>query len=136
MDGFEQFPKIVIFPGQQDECLSLSSALLNLVLWLLRIVSASFERLESARDSKIDTANYEKALKLLQYFVELDFTMALLHVGKAEEKDTHGKIVATCKQVCEIEFSDRNKFKSNFFYHFSFQTSASKATSTAPTPHH
>lgn len=65
-----------------------------------RVVSTSFAKLETLRDSRIDTFNYEGAVSLLKYLVlEKEFSAALLYVGKAEERETHVKIVALCKQV-------------------------------------
>ena len=109
--------------------MNLSVSLLHLVFWLLRTLQASMEAIEKSKPAaaatqlqqlvmnssssssssnsyrKVELKNYQVALELLKYLTEKEFCLALLIIGRAEEKELHSKIVSKSKMVrCSFYF--------------------------------
>ena len=59
--------------------------------------SAALETLEKRRHSQIDRKNVKEAVSLLKHFAGNDFNLALLYVGRAEDKAAHAGMLATVK---------------------------------------
>ena len=112
-------------PSRGEDPVALSTALLHLLWWLLRLAAASLEAMEKSRrasaiggsspaEGTIDRANYKRSLDLARALVGGDLTQALLYVGKAEEKDTWSKVASACKmlgeQVKQSEFPSSSSF--------------------------
>ena len=91
--------------ARTEECVQLASALLRVVAWLLRVISASLVKVEMPQSSPgpVDVANAEGAVRLLRFLaLESDFTSAMLHVAKSEDRETHSiRVVAASKQVAD-----------------------------------
>ena len=91
--------------ARTEECLHLASALLKVVAWLLRVISASLVKVEMPQSSPgaVDVANAESAVRLLRFLaLESDFASAMLHVAKSEDRETHSiRVVAASKQVVD-----------------------------------
>lgn len=90
--------------------MNLSVSLLHLVYWLLRTLQASIEAIEKSKPlqqpgrpnsahRKVNVKNFEVSLELLKYLTEKEFCLALLFIGRAEEKELHAKVLTKSKMV-------------------------------------
>ena len=92
--------------GKPEECVALSTAILRLVLWLLKTTQTALalgaEHLNNQGGSgAIDGSNCRHAVRLLQSFLDNEFLLCLMYIGKLEEKDTYHKILSTSKRLNE-----------------------------------
>ena len=92
--------------GKPEECVALSTAILRLVLWLLKTTQTALalgaDHLNNQEGTgKIDGGNCKHAVSLLQYFLDNEFLLCLMYIGKLEEKDTYHKILSTSKRLNE-----------------------------------
>ncbi|XP_059094945.1 mediator of RNA polymerase II transcription subunit 24-like isoform X1 [Tigriopus californicus] len=88
--------------GRPEDCVQLAVALLQVHGWLLQLLSATFQRLERLRDSKIDSRNYRRAVDALTFFTQSDFGLTLLYIGRGEDRETHSQVVAAGKKVADL----------------------------------
>ena len=84
--------------GRPEDCVQLSVSLLNAIHWLLRLLAASLETLKERKHSQIHRRNVREAVGLLKHFAGNDFNLALLYVGRAEDKAAHAGMLATVKK--------------------------------------
>ena len=82
-----------------DECLSLASALASLTTWLLHTTASTLGRLAELRDSSVDTANLASCRALLAWLARDPFISCLLTVGREDEAEATGELVAACQLV-------------------------------------
>ena len=73
------------------------AALIKITLWLLKLIAASVK----LTGDRVHGRNVEKAVKVLKFFTENDFFMALLCVAKIEERDVYKEISAVLKTLNE-----------------------------------
>ena len=71
-----------------------------MTLWLLQVMISVMDAAEKA--SEIEMKNFSVSLTLVKKFLETEFTLCLLYIGKAEDKDTHDKILNISQQVSVI----------------------------------
>ena len=69
-----------------------------MTLWLLQVMISVMDAAEKA--SEIEMKNFSVSLTLVKKFLETEFTLCLLYIGKAE--DTHDKILNISQQVSVI----------------------------------
>ena len=87
--------------GKPEECVSLASSTLKVTLWLLRVMINVMEMGEKM--GEVETNNFSVSLNLVKSYLDSEFTMCLLYIGKAEDKDTHDKILVTSQQVSSFK---------------------------------
>ncbi len=91
--------------SKPEELVVLASSLLAALMWLLKLMSQSFEALElhhrSGEGSAAHSSNYRRALNLAHQLLEGDFSLALLYVGRAEDREIHSRAFSQCKQLEE-----------------------------------
>ena len=83
--------------GKPEECVSLASSTLKVTLWLLKCMHNVVEMAEKV--TEVDTKNFAVSLNLIKKFLESEFIKCFLYIGKAEDKDTHDKILDILQQV-------------------------------------
>lgn len=86
--------------GKPEECVSLATSTLKVTLWLLKCMTSAFELGDKV--SAIEVQNFTLALELIRNYLDSEFSMCLLFLGKAEDKDTHDKILAASQQLLEF----------------------------------
>ena len=97
--------------ARAEECMHLAASLLRLVTWLLRVLLASLVKVETPRQSDlaVDAANAENAVRLLRFLVlESDFTSAMLHVARTDEREVHYLALGLSKQVLDALSASHN----------------------------
>ena len=92
--------------GKPEECVALSTAVLKVALWLLRIIqnvlSLGVDHFNDRNgNGDVDAQNCKHAVRLLQSITENEFTLCLLYIGKLEEKETYVRMLSTCKRLSE-----------------------------------
>ena len=97
LDFVETSQSCLTSRGKPEECVSLASSTLKVTLWLLRVMLGVMEAGEKA--SEIETKNFSVSLTLVKKFLDSEFTLCLLYIGKAEDKETHDKILSISQQV-------------------------------------
>ncbi len=110
LDFLELCQRLIASRGKPEECIVLTTALMNTTLWLLKYVSAVLESIvanlnppqQSSTQAKLSKDNSKRALKLLVTIVENNFAYNLLYVGKAEDKDLYNKVYAAAKQLDQV----------------------------------
>ena len=99
--------------ARAEECMHLAASLLRLVTWLLRVLLASLVKVEATpprqSDLAVDAANAENAVRLLRFLVlESDFTSAMLHVARTDEREVHYLALGLSKQVLDALSASHN----------------------------
>ena len=83
--------------GKPEECVSLASSSLKVTLWLLKCMQSVMELGEKV--SEVETKNFSVSLNLVKKYLDSEFITCLLYIGKAEDKETHDKILNTVQHV-------------------------------------
>ena len=79
--------------GKPEECVSLATSVLRMILWLLKtiqtVLALGADHLnDRSGTGEVDACNCKQAVRLLQSFLDADFTLCLMYIGKLEEKET------------------------------------------------
>lgn len=92
--------------ARTEECMQLAASLLRLVTWLLRVILASLVKVETPQSdpgmAAVDAANAENAVRLLRFLaLESEFSSAMLHVARTDEREVHYLALGLSKQVLD-----------------------------------
>ena len=83
--------------GKPEECVALASSTLKVCLWLLKVMSSVLETGEKV--AEVESNNFFAALRLVKKYLESEFSLCLLYIGKAEDKETYDNLALVAQTV-------------------------------------
>ena len=83
--------------GKPEECVALASSTLKVCLWLLKVMESVLETGEKV--SEVESNNFFVALRLVKRYLESEFSLCLLYIGKAEDKETYDNLIFVAQTV-------------------------------------
>jgi mediator of RNA polymerase II transcription subunit 24 len=127
LDLIEASQSCMTSRGKPEECVALASSTLKVTLWLLKTMNFILEVGEKV--TEVDSKNFFVALHLVQKYLQSEFSLSLLYIGKAEDKETYDKVVSMSQQVSQVNqdvarYRDnrRNDIHPNYFALFQRET--------------
>ncbi|XP_022254734.1 mediator of RNA polymerase II transcription subunit 24-like isoform X2 [Limulus polyphemus] len=86
-------PRISCHYGNEEECIGLCQAVVNVTHWLYSCVLHSLSKLAELKQSPENMSILEKAVESLSFFSNSTFLKALLFVGKHEDQSMYSQLV-------------------------------------------